>query len=339
METIILALNILGSFSFAGHALSEFVRDSCLKYLEDENTSVRRAAAQTCTKLFSEDNILNQTSQHADQIVSDVLERLLLVGIADPDSSIRHTILSALDDRFDRHLSRAKNVRTLFIALNDEIFAIRELAITIIGRIASLNPAYVVPSLRKLLIQLLTEIEYSGLGRNKEESARILTLLVVASEHLVKPYIETIMKVLLPNIRDSSPGVVSSVLETLGEIATVGGEDLLPYMDQLMPMFIDILQDQSSPTKRSAALKTLGRLARNTGYVIDPYIKYPVLLDILMSIIKTEQSVRIREETMKLLGVLGALDPYRHKVGSSVFLSCHGASFVRLLTIDFLSIP
>ncbi|KAF9387898.1 phosphatidylinositol kinase- protein kinase tor1 [Podila verticillata] len=313
VETIILALNILGSFSFAGHALSEFVRDSCLRYLEDENTGVRRAAAQTCTKLFSEDSILNQTSQHADQIVSDVLERLLLVGIADPDSSIRHTVLSALDDRFDRHLSRARNVRTLFIALNDEIFTIRELAITIIGRIASLNPAYVVPSLRKLLIQLLTEIEYSGLGRNKEESARILTLLVVASEHLVKPYIETIMKVLLPNIRDSSPGVVSSVLETLGEIATVGGEDLLPYMDQLMPMFIDILQDQSSPTKRSAALKTLGRLARNTGYVIDPYIKYPVLLDILMSIIKTEQSVRIREETMKLLGVLGALDPYRHK--------------------------
>ncbi|KAF9295116.1 phosphatidylinositol kinase- protein kinase tor1, partial [Mortierella antarctica] len=296
-----------------GHALSGFVRDSCLRYLEDDNTGVRRAAAQTCTKLFSEDNILNQTSQHADQIVSDVLERLLLVGIADPDSSIRHTILSALDDRFDRHLSRAKNTRTLFIALNDEMFTIRELAITIIGRIAALNPAYVVPSLRKLLIQLLTEIEYSGLGRNKEESARILTLLVVASEQLVKPYIETIMKVLLPNIRDSSPGVVSSVLETLGEIATVGGEDLLPYMDQLMPIFIDILQDQSSPSKRSAALKTLGRLARNTGYVIDPYIKYPVLLDILMSIIKTEQSVRIREETMKLLGVLGALDPYRHK--------------------------
>ncbi|KAG0356937.1 phosphatidylinositol kinase- protein kinase tor1 [Podila minutissima] len=296
-----------------GHALSGFVRDSCLRYLEDDDTGVRRAAAQTCTKLFSEDNILNQTSQHADQIVSDVLERLLLVGIADPDSSIRHTILSALDDRFDRHLSRAKNTRTLFIALNDEMFTIRELAITIIGRIAALNPAYVVPSLRKLLIQLLTEIEYSGLGRNKEESARILTLLVVASEQLVKPYIETIMKVLLPNIRDSSPGVVSSVLETLGEIATVGGEDLLPYMDQLMPIFIDILQDQSSPSKRSAALKTLGRLARNTGYVIDPYIKYPVLLDILMSIIKTEQSVRIREETMKLLGVLGALDPYRHK--------------------------
>ncbi|KAG0095495.1 phosphatidylinositol kinase- protein kinase tor1 [Podila epicladia] len=296
-----------------GHALSGFVRDTCLRYLEDDNTGVRRAAAQTCTKLFSEDNILNQTSQHADQIVSDVLERLLLVGIADPDSSIRHTILSALDDRFDRHLSRAKNTRTLFIALNDEMFTIRELAITIIGRIASLNPAYVVPSLRKLLIQLLTEIEYSGLSRNKEESARILTLLVVASEHLVKPYIETIMKVLLPNIRDSSPGVVSSVLETLGEIATVGGEDLLPYMDQLMPIFIDTLQDQSSPSKRSAALKTLGLLARNTGYVIDPYIKYPVLLDILVSIIKTEQSVRIREETMKLLGILGALDPYRHK--------------------------
>lgn len=38
---------------------------------------------------------------------------------------------------------------------------IREIAIKIIGRLANLNPAYVMPSLRKTLIQLLTELEYS----------------------------------------------------------------------------------------------------------------------------------------------------------------------------------
>jgi len=108
--------------------------------------------------------------------------------------------------------------------------------------------------------------------------------------------------------------VVSSVLQAFGELAQVGGEAMLPYMDQLMPNFIEILQDQSSPMKRSAALTALGRLASNTGYVIDPYLKYPILLDILVFILKSEQSVRIRQETMKLIGVLGALDPYRHKV-------------------------
>jgi FKBP12-rapamycin complex-associated protein len=68
-----------------------------------------------------------------------------------------------LDERFDTHLAQAENVRSLFIALNDEVFAIRELAITIIGRLTVHNPAYVMPSLRKTLIQLLTELEYSAI--------------------------------------------------------------------------------------------------------------------------------------------------------------------------------
>ncbi|KAF8978704.1 phosphatidylinositol kinase- protein kinase tor1 [Entomortierella lignicola] len=312
-ETIILALRTLGSFNFSGHRLHEFVRDSCVVYLDDENAGIRRAAAQTCCQLFANDPIVFQTSTHAVQVVGEVLEKLLLVGISDPESSIRRTILTSLDERFDRHLAKAENVRSLFIALNDEKFDIRELAIGILGRIKAYNPAYVIPHLRKILIHLLTEIEYSGLTRNKEESTRLLTLLVMASEKLVEPYIEAILEVLLPNIKDGSPGVVASVLEALGEIAQVGGESLLPYMDQLMPTFIEILQDRSSPIKRSAALIALGRLASNTGYVIDPYLKYPVLLEILMSILKSEQSVRIRQETMKLIGVLGALDPYRYK--------------------------
>lgn len=70
-------------------------------------------------------------------------------------------MLSNLEERFDRHLAQAENVRSLFIALNDEVFANRVLAIEIIGRLAKHNPAYVMPPLRKALIQLLTELEYS----------------------------------------------------------------------------------------------------------------------------------------------------------------------------------
>ncbi|KAF9586443.1 phosphatidylinositol kinase- protein kinase tor1 [Lunasporangiospora selenospora] len=313
LDLIILALNTLGTFNFSGHVLNEFVRDCCIPYLEDDNSDVRRSAAQTCCQLFVRDPICFQTSAHAVQVVGEVLEKLLAVGIADPDPVIRQTVMASLDERFDRHLAQADNVRSLFLALNDEVFAIREYAITTIGRLSIHNPAYVMPSLRKTLIQLLTEIEYSGVSRNKEESARLLALLVIASQRLVKPYVESIIKVLLPKARDQSAGVVASILAALGELARVGGEDLLPFMDQLMPLIIETLQDQSSPTKRGSALKTLGQLSSNTGYVIDPYIKYPGLLDTLMTILRTEQSANIRRETIKVLGILGALDPYRHK--------------------------
>ncbi|CAG8552522.1 7121_t:CDS:10 [Diversispora eburnea] len=314
VDTITLALKTLGNFNFEGHILNEFVRDCVARYLEQENYEVRAAAALTCCQLFARDPILDQTSNHAIQVVNEVLEKLLTVGVADPDPVIRETVLSNLTERFDRHLAQAENIRSLFIALNDEVFTIREITITIIGRLASHNPAYVMPSLRKTLIQLLTELEYSSVNRNKEESARLLSLLVSASQRLIKPYVESILKALLPKSRDPSPAVASSVLAALGELARVGGEDLIPYLDKLMPLIIDALQDQSSMVKRDAALKTLGQLTSNTGFVIEPYQKYPKLLTILINILKTEQSPSIRRETVKLLGILGALDPYRHKI-------------------------
>ena len=47
-------------------------------------------------------------------------------------------------------------------------------------------------------------------------------------------------------------------------------------------------------------------------YVIEPYHKYPNLLDILFNFLKTEHSRDMRREVIRGLGLLGALDPYKH---------------------------
>lgn len=63
-------------------------------------------------------------------------------------------MLESLDHRFDQHLAQAENLASLFIALNDEVFEIRGIAMVMIGRLSTKNPAYVMPSLRKVLIQV-----------------------------------------------------------------------------------------------------------------------------------------------------------------------------------------
>ncbi|RYO85920.1 hypothetical protein DL762_004999 [Monosporascus cannonballus] len=315
-----LALNTLGSFDFSGHVLNEFVRDVAIKYVEDDDPEIREAAALTCCQLYVRDPIVNQTSYHALQVVGDVIEKLLTVGVSDPEPNIRRTVLAALDERFDPHLAKAENIRTLFFALNDEVFAIREVAISIIGRLARHNPAYVIPSLRKTLIQMLTELEFSDVARNKEESAKLLSLLVQNAQGLIKPYVEPMISVLLPKAGDQNPAVAATILKAIGELATVGGENMLPYKDKLMPLIIEALKDQSSVAKREAALHTLGQLASNSGYVIDPYLEYPQLLELLQNIIRAEpQRGPLRQETIKLMGILGALDPYRHQVPRPVY--------------------
>lgn len=48
-----------------------------------------------------------------------------------------------------------------------------------------------------IFLQILTELEHSGVGRNKEQSARMLGHLVSNAPRLIRPYMEPILKVLL----------------------------------------------------------------------------------------------------------------------------------------------
>lgn len=320
-EQIRLALDTLGSFDFSGHILNEFVRNCALPYLEDDHREVRQAAALTCCRLFVRDPICHQVSNHSIEIISDVLDKLLTVGIADPDPEIRQTVLASLDERFDKHLSQAENVRSLFVALNDEVFENRVLAVTLIGRLAIHNPAYVMSSLRKALIQLMTELEYSSVMRSREECTRLLSLLVNATQRLIKPYAVSMLKTLLPKANDANSVVAANIMMCLGELSCVGADEVLPLVPELMSIIIERLNDPT-PLKRDSALRTLGQVCSSTGYVIQPLVDHPELLRILGRILKTDASVEVRREVVKVLGILGAIDPYRRRVRYEILTFC-----------------
>ncbi|KTG04389.1 hypothetical protein cypCar_00035853, partial [Cyprinus carpio] len=84
---------------------------------------------------------------------------------------------------------------------------------------------------------------------------------------------------------DPNPGVVISVLATIGELAQVSGLEMRKWMDELFPIIMDMLQDSSSLAKRQA---------------------------------------------IRVLGLLGALDPYKHKVNIGMIDQSRDASAVSL---------
>lgn len=312
---LIQALKMLASFKFENYMLNEFVRYCTITYLDHNNAKVRQTATITSCEIFVKDPICSQTSVYALKAVNEVLNKLLSIAITDPEPEIRLDGLNCLANagNFDPQFSQADNVRLLFIALNDEVFSIRKTAIKILGRLSAINPAYIVPSLRKTLIQLLSRLEYSSTSRKKEESAILLSLLISSSNELTRPYVKPIVEALISKASDSSPSVASSAINCLGELAVVGGEDLKPFIQDLMPIILNTFQDQSSSYKRDAALKALGQLASSSGYVVQPLLDYPQLLGMLVGILKLETSPQIRRETVRLLGILGALDPYKHR--------------------------
>ena len=54
------------------------------------------------------------------------------------------------------------------MALNDEAGSVRALAISAVGRLAGLNPGYILPAARKHLIQLLNDMEHSPDSRQRQ---------------------------------------------------------------------------------------------------------------------------------------------------------------------------
>jgi len=50
---------------------------------------------------------------------------------------------------------QSENLNVLFVAIHDEAFDVQEKAIQTIGRLSKLNPAYVMPMLRKTHIQVM----------------------------------------------------------------------------------------------------------------------------------------------------------------------------------------
>lgn len=280
---------------------------------------------QTCTRLLKlavQSSESMENSKTLSDTVSHVIERLLMVAITDMDCNVRIRILRSLDETFDGKLAQPESLNSLFITLHDEIFEIRELAMVTIGRLSSINPAYVMPKLRTTMIELITDLKYSGMSRNKEQSAKMLDHLVISTPRLISSYMNPILKALVPKLHEpeSNPGVILNVLRTIGDLAEVNGgsDEMELWADDLLSILLEMLGDAGSPDKRGVALWTLGQLISATGRVVTPYHKYPVLIDILINFLKTEQRRSIRRETIRVLGLLGAMDPYKHKMNKGL---------------------
>ena len=232
-ELVMLSLKTLATFNMKGMVMLPFVRNVIIEYLKNPSVKIRKQAVETCISLllihgalpppadeeektFDETKIshgsgpplaIRKNSIRSRNRVShgrsrtakfrcETLGRILTLAIADRDAIVRKTAIAALKPPFDRDLAQVNMLRRLFVALNDEDFEIREMGIVIAGRLTRRNPAYIMPLLRKTLVQLLTELEFSNNVQGREESSRLLELLIKASKSFVKPYLSRILNVL-----------------------------------------------------------------------------------------------------------------------------------------------
>lgn len=65
--------------------------------------------------------------------------------------------------------------------------------------------------------------------------------------------------------------------------------------------------------KRESALRSLNEIIKNTGFVVLPYYNFPNLMETLLQLVRTEVTAEMRQECLRLLGNLGAIDSFNYK--------------------------
>ena len=138
----------------------------------------------------------------------------------------------------------------------------------ILGRIADHNPSVILPYLRNQLVQLLSQLEYAANIKEKEEAAKLLSLLMKYSGRMCEPYTEAMLNCLIPKLRDSSyTSLVPSVLSAMGQLSEVGGEMMRPKLKEIIPLIIENLKDQSNVSKREIAVNALTHIVESTSMI------------------------------------------------------------------------
>ena len=111
--------------------LLQFVRHCADHFLSSEQRAVRLDAVRTCSQLLKcalqesvklkKRPLRSSGMRLVSTTVADVLGKLLIAAITDPDASVRYCVFASLDPHFYSYLALAENLSSITVALNDEV--------------------------------------------------------------------------------------------------------------------------------------------------------------------------------------------------------------------------
>ncbi|EFO17307.2 hypothetical protein LOAG_11192 [Loa loa] len=171
-----LALATLGRFEFQRHALQMFINYIAHGYLSSDCAEVRLAAVDCCAKMLTPFVRVFESFECANKkqrfdvlnLIQSVLRQLVMVAVIDSSVEVRLRVLQCFKDGDPlllSHLAQADMLDSIFMTLHDEKLEMQEHAVALLGKLGSLNPAYVLPSLRNVLLETLTQLTNSGVPR------------------------------------------------------------------------------------------------------------------------------------------------------------------------------
>lgn len=315
-ELVLLALRTLKTLASSSKEIVSLVQTYVVPFLRAGDMHIREEACTTISKLLSTvlKNIPLRSPTSA--AVQKILVNLLEAAVTDSELCVRLNVLRCLSKNYDVFLCQSRFVDILMFLLSDSHFVIRVEAVSLLGQVAFLNPSAVLPHMRYILKQFITELHSSIDQRQKEDILLILCtyLRSFSLQRVITPFVESLITA-LPLTSDVR--LTTAALEALGELCLVIKSGILPHSSHLIPLIIANMVDRSAIRKQETAVKTLGCLVSASGLVVSPYLRYPKLLPCTLDLLGKASSNTpwsLRCEVLRSLGLLGALDPRKYEL-------------------------
>ena len=110
-----------------------------------------------------------------------------------------------------------------------------------------------------------------------------------------------------------------SIISLLGELAAIAPSLVASYFKRIIPVLIHSMKTTATLERKMVAVAVLGKIAQCTGQVVLPYTWYPQLFGVLLGLLSTSsagytQTDCLERETIRTLGILGAVDPLKSRI-------------------------
>ena len=321
-EVAILALRTLTVFDVSEHDVLDFADDTVVHFLDSESPRVQQNAALACISLMLASTAGESgplpVRGHAAAHIESLLLKLIDKAVSSADLPTRLIILRGLSPRFDSHLVRDVIAESLFMLLGDESFEVQESVLAIIGRLIR-NPLMVgyYPRLKNFLADLVCALRFSRDVRTKLWSSMLLERLLHVAPRLGFSYTDSILPALMPHLSSPSVRLNTAAMTAIGELAAAVSPRLVNFQKELMVPIMNILRDKTTTpehvARRQATVHTLGELIKATATAVSTMRLYPFARRILLESVGTEREPSLRMELIRLIGIIGAADPYYYR--------------------------
>jgi len=278
-----------------------------------------------------------------------LLKKIIGIALSEPSPKVRASFLESFGDDFYPLLSQEPFI-PFFVTLSKDVSPnVRILCYRLLKQLRPFSPLSIDIILRRAVINHFWKLRFSSSVLEKTQSSESFPDLLNAASSIVHIFVPTIIPFCNELLSTRGQHIISiqtghenqltyNLLQIIQTVLKINRQYIVPYLNQILPIFTTILGEFSEKRIKMSILKTLYLYVKQSQAPAEIYSIAPQLLEKLMVIISSSNSTSLRVMALLFIAQCGAISPQR-VFGSKKALSHVEHDFYDLFKItDFNSL-